>query len=54
MLPAQGEDTLRTEDILDMTEKEGDSIAVVMFSGVQCYTASCSTWLPSLRPVTGR
>lgn len=36
--PRPGEDTLRTEDILDMIEKEGDSIAVVMFSGVQYYT----------------
>ncbi|KAM4710995.1 kynureninase isoform 2-T5 [Anableps anableps] len=34
----QGEDTLRTEDILDIIEKEGDSIAVVMFPGVQYYT----------------
>ena len=34
----QGEETLRTEDILDRIEKEGDSIAVVMFSGVQYYT----------------
>ncbi|KAI3366130.1 hypothetical protein L3Q82_009955, partial [Scortum barcoo] len=34
----RGEDTLRTEDILQAIEKEGDSIAVVMFSGVQYYT----------------
>lgn len=34
----QGEETLRTEDILDVIEKEGDSIAVVMFSGIQYYT----------------
>uniref|UniRef100_A0A7N5ZTT9 Kynureninase n=1 Tax=Anabas testudineus TaxID=64144 RepID=A0A7N5ZTT9_ANATE len=33
-----GEETLRTEDILEVIEKEGDSIAVVMFSGVQYYT----------------
>ncbi|XP_060888669.1 kynureninase [Labrus mixtus] len=33
-----GEETLRTQDILDVIEKEGDSIAVVMFSGVQYYT----------------
>lgn len=38
VLPVQGEETLRTEDILDVIEKEGDSIAVVMFSGVQYYT----------------
>lgn len=37
-LCAQGEDTLRTEDILEVIEKEGDTIAVVMFSGVQYYT----------------
>ncbi|XP_068612689.1 kynureninase [Brachionichthys hirsutus] len=36
--PRTGEETLRTEDILDVIEKEGDSIAVVMFSGVQYYT----------------
>ncbi|KAM7375435.1 hypothetical protein PAMA_014504 [Pampus argenteus] len=33
-----GEETLRTEDILEVMEKEGDSIAVVLFSGVQYYT----------------
>lgn len=38
MCPRPGEETLRTEDILDRIEKEGDSIAVVMFSGVQYYT----------------
>ncbi|XP_071752304.2 kynureninase isoform X1 [Centroberyx gerrardi] len=36
--PRPGEETLRTEDILELIEKEGDSIAVVMFSGVQYYT----------------
>ncbi|XP_008298563.1 kynureninase [Stegastes partitus] len=36
--PRPGEETLRTEDILDVIEKEGDSIAVVMLSGVQYYT----------------
>ena len=35
---AQGEETLRTEDILDVIEKEGDSITMVMLSGVQYYT----------------
>lgn len=38
LLAVQGEETLRTEDILEVIEKEGDSIAVVMFSGVQYYT----------------
>lgn len=36
--PRPGEDTLRTEDILDVIEKEGDTIAVVMFPGVQYFT----------------
>ncbi|XP_029306746.1 kynureninase isoform X3 [Cottoperca gobio] len=36
--PRPGEETLRTEDILELIEKEGDSIAVVMFSGIQYYT----------------
>ncbi|KAM7365815.1 hypothetical protein PAMP_016720 [Pampus punctatissimus] len=36
--PRAGEETLRTEDILEVIEKEGDSIAVVLFSGVQYYT----------------
>lgn len=34
----QGEETLRTEDILGTIEKEGDNIAVIMLSGVQYYT----------------
>ncbi|XP_045553540.1 kynureninase isoform X1 [Salmo salar] len=38
MKPRPGEEVLRAEDILDTIEKEGDSIAVVLFSGVQCYT----------------
>ncbi|NWU93221.1 KYNU Kynureninase, partial [Upupa epops] len=38
MHPREGEETLRTEDILDVIEKEGDSIAVILFSGVQYYT----------------
>lgn len=29
---------MRIEDILSVIEKEGDSIAVVLFSGVQYYT----------------
>nr|XP_009675646.1 PREDICTED: kynureninase {ECO:0000255/HAMAP-Rule:MF_03017} isoform X2 [Struthio camelus australis]XP_009675647.1 PREDICTED: kynureninase {ECO:0000255/HAMAP-Rule:MF_03017} isoform X2 [Struthio camelus australis] len=36
--PREGEETLRTEDILALIEKEGDSIAVILFSGVQYYT----------------
>uniref|UniRef100_A0A668AMH3 Kynureninase n=1 Tax=Myripristis murdjan TaxID=586833 RepID=A0A668AMH3_9TELE len=38
MTPRPGEETLRTQDILDLIEREGDSVAVVMFSGVQYYT----------------
>ncbi|KAJ8247102.1 hypothetical protein GJAV_G00258760 [Gymnothorax javanicus] len=33
-----GEETIRTEDILETIEREGESIAVVLFSGVQYYT----------------
>ncbi|TRM61904.1 pyridoxal phosphate-dependent transferase [Schizophyllum amplum] len=36
--PREGEFTLREEDILDVIEKEGDEIAVVLFSGIQYYT----------------
>ncbi|KAI8917660.1 pyridoxal phosphate-dependent transferase [Powellomyces hirtus] len=38
MSPRSGEHTLRTEDILDTIEREGDKIALVIFSGVQYYT----------------
>ncbi|KAF9264796.1 kynureninase [Marasmius fiardii PR-910] len=38
MAPREGEYTLRTEDILDTIEKEGDTIALVLFSGIQYYT----------------
>lgn len=37
-LSSQGEFTLQTEDILRVIEEQGDSIAVVMLSGVQYYT----------------
>jgi len=36
--PRENEFTLRTEAIVEKIEKEGDSIAVVCFSGVQYYT----------------
>ena len=35
---AQGRETLRMEDILEVIEQEGSSIALVLFSGVQYYT----------------
>jgi kynureninase len=38
MKPRAGEYTVRTEDILDMIEKEGDSIATIMFGGMNYYT----------------
>lgn len=36
--PREGEPTLRTEDIVKTIEREGDSIALVLFGGVQYYT----------------
>ncbi|EJU05421.1 kynureninase [Dacryopinax primogenitus] len=38
MSPREGEHILREEDILDIIAKEGSSIAVICFSGVQYYT----------------
>lgn len=38
MKPRDGEDTIRTEDILARIKKEGDSIALLMFAGVNYYT----------------
>ncbi|KAG1877887.1 pyridoxal phosphate-dependent transferase [Suillus subalutaceus] len=38
MCPRQGEFTLRESDIMDLIAKEGPSIALVIFSGVQFYT----------------
>ncbi|KIY50945.1 kynureninase [Fistulina hepatica ATCC 64428] len=46
MAPRPGEFTLREEDILETIEKEGDSIALVIFSGVQYYTGQ---WFPMQR-----
>ena len=36
--PLSGEETLRTEEILRLIEAEGDSVALVLLSGVQYYT----------------
>jgi kynureninase len=36
--PRQGEDTLRTEDILQVIKEQGDELALVMMSGVQYFT----------------
>lgn len=36
--PRLGEFTLRTEDIVQTIQREGGSIAVVLFSGIQYYT----------------
>ncbi|XP_016094746.1 kynureninase-like, partial [Sinocyclocheilus grahami] len=36
--PRQGEDTIRTEDIVSVIEREGEAMALVMLSGVQYYT----------------
>ncbi|XP_013402120.1 kynureninase-like [Lingula anatina] len=38
MEPREGEETLRTEDIIAKIEQEGDGIALVCFPGVQYYT----------------
>ena len=46
--PRPGEFILREEDILDVITKEGASIALVLFPGVQYYTGQ---WFP-MRSVT--
>ncbi len=38
LTPREGEATLRTEDIIENIEREGDSIALVMLGGVNYYT----------------
>ncbi|KAG2157340.1 pyridoxal phosphate-dependent transferase [Suillus clintonianus] len=43
MRPREGEFTLRESDILDLIAKEGPSISLVIFSGVQYYTGQ---WFP--------
>jgi kynureninase len=41
--PREGEYTLREEDIIQILEEQGPSIALVLFSGVQYYTGQ---WFP--------
>ncbi len=38
MKPREGEDTIRTDEIEALIEKEGDSIALIWFAGVNYYT----------------
>jgi kynureninase len=43
LAPREGEFYLREEDILAAIRKEGSSIALVLFSGIQYYTGQ---WFP--------
>jgi kynureninase len=43
LAPREGEYYLREEDILAAIQKDGSSIALVLFSGIQYYTGQ---WFP--------
>lgn len=43
LAPREGEVYLREEDILAAIQKDGSSIALVLFSGIQYYTGQ---WFP--------
>lgn len=38
LFPREGESTIRTEDILSLLEREGESVALIMLGGVNYYT----------------
>ena len=46
LAPREGESTLRTEDIIDAIECEGDSIALVLLGGVNYYTGQAFEMQP--------
>ena len=48
LAPREGESTLRTEDIIDAIEREGDSIALVLLGGVNYYTGQAF----EMKPIT--
>lgn len=41
LMPRDGEKTLRTGDILETIDREGDAVALVLLGGVQYYTGQC-------------
>jgi kynureninase len=46
LTPREGESTLRTEDIIEAIEREGDSIALVLLGGVNYYTGQAFEMQP--------
>jgi kynureninase len=47
--PRAGEALLRVEDIVEVIESEGSSIALILLSGVQYYTGQCFEIEPIVR-----